>query len=141
VHFDYYDYITNGMVSYEQDGAFQYPGADWSYAPVGGGDRPLVDGAWDALCFAPDFAGKELQPPEAAALPLPEITLQLSGAVPVVSFVSVAGLSYHLLYSDDLAELFVPLGSPAQGTGGVLQFADETPDLPPQRFYRVSVTP
>jgi len=140
-HFDYYDYITNGMVSYEQDGSVNYPGAYWSYAPVGGGDRPLVDGAWDALSFAPDFVGQELQQPEAASLPLPEITLQLSGAVPVVTFVSVTGLSYHMLYSDDLAEPFVPLGSPAQGTGGVLQFTDETPDLPPQRFYRVSVSP
>jgi hypothetical protein len=140
-HFLYYDWYTDGMVSYDQDGSVEYPGAGWLYAPVGGGDRPLVDGAWDALSFAPDFAGQELQQPEAASLPLPEITLQLSGADPVVSFVSVIGLSYQLLYSDNLAEPFVPLGSSAQGTGGVLQFADETPDLPSQRFYRVSVSP
>jgi len=129
-----------GPLSYDVDGSLSYSSVSWFESELGASDRVLVDGSWDAWSFAPDFAGQSPQQPNAATLPLPEITLHLSAGGPVVSFISVAGLSYQLMFTDDLGDPFSGIGERLMGDGKLVEFTDVTPELPSHRFYRISVS-
>lgn len=139
--FEYYDWLAGENMTYSEPGSSSYAAVSWLSSPVGLVDRPLVDGAWDALSFAPGFDSRAVQVPQAASLPMPAIALRFDGALPAVSFPSVNGLSYQLQFTDELTAGWTSIGPKVPGTGHVMEFHDMTHPLPARRFYRVAVSP
>ena len=71
-NFEYTDWGATEPSLYNTSGSPLYASVSWFTSPIGMGDRVLVDGAWDALSFAPGFAGRSVVQP--AAVPVPEPT-------------------------------------------------------------------
>lgn len=138
-NFEYYDWTTGGTALYDVAASSVYDAAAWSSAPVGSGDRPLVDGSWDAYSFAPGFVAQAVQQPVAAKLPVPAAACVMEQGTPRVSAPTKVGFYYQLEHSDSPAGPWHSVGNSEPGTGGLIVFQDETPDLPPQRFYRIAV--
>jgi len=140
-NFEYYDWNTQSTAVYNAPGSNTYSADSWASAPVGAGDRPLIDGAWDAYSFALGFTTAAVQSPTAAPLPVPVASCILNhDGRPVVSALSKTGFSYTMEYSDSLPGSWNSMGQSEPGTGGMLFFVDETVPRPPQRFYRIAVT-
>ncbi len=139
--FEYYDWDAMDSAIYDVPGSPTHAAVTWLTSPVGAVDRPLSDGSWDALSFAPDFASQPVQIPQAAPLPVPALEIVLAHGRPEVGLASVAGLSYQLLFTDSLQVAFAPMGDAVVGQGGPMVFADDTVPRPPQRFYRIAVSP
>ena len=138
-NFEYYDWATEGTALYEEAGSNTYESGAWTSSPIGAGDRPLIDGAWDAYAFAAEFIAEPLVQPLAAKLPVPFVTFRMDQGQPSVAVISQPGFIYQLQYSDDVAGPWNPMGNGEPGTGGELIFQDETADLPLERFYRITV--
>lgn len=69
-------------------------------------------------------------------------SVQVNGAVPAVSFASVAGKTYRVEYRDDLLNgEWNVLQNNLSGTGGMLQVNDNTGTVLGRRFYRAVVVP
>ncbi|MGA0111658.1 MAG: hypothetical protein ACO3YO_07165 [Chthoniobacterales bacterium] len=137
--FEYYDWVTEDMAVYDVAGSSVYDAAAWSSAPIGASDRTLIDGSWDAYSFAPGFVPEAVQQPVAAKLPVPAASCMMGQGKPNVSALSKTGFLYQLEYSENMAGPWQPMGDSELGTGGELVFQDETLELPPQRFYRITV--
>ena len=137
--FEYYDWETGGTALYNVAGSVSYDAAAWTSAPVGGGERPLIDGAWDAYSFAPAFAVEAVQQPVAASLPVPAANCVMHQGLPTVSASTKVGFYYQLEHSESPAGPWYAMGGSEPGTGGQLVFEDQTPELPLQRFYRIAV--
>ncbi|MFZ9932481.1 MAG: hypothetical protein ACO3G9_04695, partial [Chthoniobacterales bacterium] len=75
----------------------------------------------------------------AAKLPVPAASCMMGQGKPNVSALSKTGFLYQLEYSENMAGPWQPMGDSELGTGGELVFQDETLELPPQRFYRITV--
>lgn len=58
---------------YDTPGNSLYADVSWFSAPIGMGDRGLVDGSWDALSFAPGFSPLGVMQPEAVPVPAADI--------------------------------------------------------------------
>jgi len=138
-NFEYYDWDTGGTALYNVAGSNVYNSAAWTSAPVGGGERPLIDGSWDAYSFAPEFAVQSVQQPVAAKLPVPAAACVMDQGVPGVSALTKVGFHYQLEYSESAAGPWNAMGNSVPGTGGEIVFQDVTSELPPQRFYRIAV--
>jgi hypothetical protein len=73
-NFEYTNWGDPEPSLYDTPGSAIYANVNWFSSPIGMGDRGLVDGAWDALSFAPGFTPVAvLQPvavPEPATLGL-----------------------------------------------------------------------
>ena len=137
--FEYYDWATDDTALFDEAGSSIYASGAWSASPVGASDRPLIDGAWDAYGFAAEFTTQPVEQPVAAKLPVPAASFHMDQGQPSVAVLSQTGFIYQLEYSDDVAGLWNPMGDGEPGTGGELIFQDETADLPPTRFYRITV--
>lgn len=140
-NFEYYDWATGDMALYDVAGSGTYAAGAWTSSPIGAGERPLTDGAWDAYSFAPGFAPQPVEQPVAAGLPVPSAVCTMHEGTPSVSAETVVGLHYRLEYSDDIGGPWHPMGESEPGTGGTIVFADASGDLPARRFYRIAVTP
>jgi hypothetical protein len=138
--FEYYDWEANDTAFYDVAGSVSYSADGWTSAPIGAGDRGLIDGAWDAYSFAPGFATRAVEQPFAAALPVPAASCDMQHGSPRVSALSKTNFVYQMEYSNDPSGPWSPMGDGEPGTGGVMVFVDETAELPPQRFYRIAVT-
>ena len=137
--FEYYDWATEGTALYDEAGSNSYESGAWTSSPIGAGDRPLIDGAWDAYAFAAEFITEPLVQPLAATLPVPFVTFRMDQGQPSVAVLSQPGFIYQLQYSDDVAGPWNPMGDGETGTGGELIFQDVGTDLPATRFYRIAV--
>ena len=137
--FAYYDWATGDTAFYDEAGSTSYESAAWVSSPVGAGDRPLIDGAWDAYGFAEEFSPKPLVQPVAAELPVPTVSFLMDQGQPSVAVLSRTGFIYQLQYSDSVAGPWSLMGDGEPGTGGELIFQDVTADLPGTRFYRIAV--
>jgi hypothetical protein len=69
--FEYTNFGDTEPSLYKTAGSPLYSSVSWFSSPIGMGDRVLVDGAWDALSFAPGFAGRAVVQPVAVAVPEP----------------------------------------------------------------------
>jgi hypothetical protein len=138
-NFEYDDWETGDTAVYDVAGSGIYAPQAWTSSPIGAGERPLLDGAWDAYSFAPSFQPQPVEQPVAASLPVPEVSCAMDQGKPSVSVPSKSGFLYQLEYSGDIAGPWKPTGQSEPGTGGEIIFQDETPELPPQRFYRIVV--
>jgi len=138
-NFEYYDWATEGTALYDEAGSNSYESGAWTSSPIGAGDRPLIDGAWDAYAFAAEFIAEPLVQPLAAKLPVPFVTFRMDQGQPSVAVISQPGFIYQLQYSDDVAGPWNPMGDGETGTGGELIFQDVGTDLPATRFYRIAV--
>ena len=138
-NFEYYDWATEGMALYDEAGSNSYESGAWTSSPIGAGDRPLIDGAWDAYAFAAEFIAEPLVQPLAAKLPVPLVAFRMDQGQPSVAVLSQPGFIYQLQYSDDVAGPWNPMGAGETGTGGELIFQDVGTDLPATRFYRIAV--
>jgi PEP-CTERM motif len=69
--FEYYNWGDSEPSFYNTPGSAFYSSVNWFSSPIGMGDRVLVDGSWDALSFAPGFAGQAVVQPVAVAVPEP----------------------------------------------------------------------
>ena len=139
-NFEYYDWDAGDFAVYDVAGSSVYAAGAWTSAPIGAGERELIDGSWDAYSFAPNFVAQDLQQPVAAELPVPDVSCVMDGGKPSVSAPSKVGFLYQLEYSANVAGPWQAMGDSEPGTGGDLVFQDETPGLPEQRFYRIAVT-
>jgi|GEM_PF-1048599 len=139
-NFEYYDWSAGDMALYDVAGSSSYSPDAWTSAPIGAGDRPLIDGAWDAYSFASDFDTRPVGQPVAAGLPLPATSCLMDGGKPAVSVLTQTNFLYRLEYSDGPGGPWAPMGNSERGTGGEMIFVDETAELPPQRFYRIAVS-
>ncbi|MEX1111077.1 MAG: hypothetical protein WEB31_04685 [Chthoniobacterales bacterium] len=139
-NFEYDDWVAQDMALYDVAGSSSYAPHAWTSAPIGAGDRPLIDGAWDAYSFASDFAARPVGQPVAAELPLPATSCLMDGGKPAVSVLTKTNFHYRLEYSDGPGGPWDPMGDSEPGTGGGMIFIDETAELPPQRFYRIAVS-
>ena len=137
--FEYYDWATEGTALYDEAGSNSYESGAWTSSPIGAGDRPLIDGAWDAYAFAAEFITEPLVQPLAATLPVPFVTFRMDQGQPSVAVLSQPGFIYQLQYTDDVAGPWNPMGDGETGTGGELIFQDVGTDLPATRFYRIAV--
>ena len=137
--FEYYDWATEGTALYDEAGSNSYESGAWTSSPIGAGDRPLIDGAWDAYAFAAEFITEPLVQPLAATLPVPFVTFRMDQGQPSVAVISQPGFIYQLQYTDDVAGPWNPMGDGETGTGGELIFQDVGTDLPATRFYRIAV--
>ena len=138
-NFEYYDWATEGTALYDEAGSNSYESGAWTSSPIGAGDRPLIDGAWDAYAFAAEFITEPLVQPLAVTLPVPFVTFRMDQGQPSVAVISQPGFIYQLQYTDDVAGPWNPVGDGETGTGGELIFQDESADLPLERFYRITV--
>ena len=138
-NFEYYDWATEGTALYDEAGSNSYESGAWTSSPIGAGDRPLIDGAWDAYAFAAEFITEPLVQPLAATLPVPFVTFRMDQGQPSVAVISQPGFIYQLQYTDDVAGPWNPMGDGETGTGGELIFQDVGTDLPATRFYRIAV--
>ena len=138
-NFEYYDWATEGTALYDEAGSNSYESGAWTSSPIGAGDRPLIDGAWDAYAFAAEFITEPLVQPLAATLPGPFVTFRMDQGQPSVAVLSQPGFIYQLQYTDDVAGPWNPMGDGETGTGGELIFQDVGTDLPATRFYRITV--
>ena len=138
-NFEYYDWATEGTALYDEAGSASYESGAWTSSPIGAGDRPLIDGAWDAYAFAAEFITEPLVQPLAATLPVPFVTFRMDQGQPSVAVISQPGFIYQLQYTDDVAGPWNPMGDGETGTGGELIFQDVGTDLPATRFYRIAV--
>ena len=139
-NFEYYDWATGGTAVYSVAGSSVYASDAWTSAPIGAGERSLIDGSWDAYSFAPSFVPQAVQPPVAAELPVPVLSCVMDAGKPSVTARSKVGFLYQMEYSESIVGPWQALGDSEPGTGGELVFQDETPELPQQRFYRIAVT-
>lgn len=144
-NFEYYDWETGDEAVYNVAGSSTYAANAWTSAPIGAGDRPLIDGSWDAYSFRPSSVIQPVQQPVAVQLPVPVAACTMNQAgQPAVSALSKIGLNYRLEYSNSPGGPWDPMGASEPGTGGLIVFVDEsvddTPVRPPQRFYRIAVT-
>ncbi len=75
-------------------------------------------------------------------LPLPQLsTIKPAGAILSLSFGTLRGQTYQVLYKNNLADpSWIPLDVPLSGTGGVLEVNDDI-TTHEQRFYRLAVVP
>ena len=137
--FEYYDWATEGTALYDEAGSNSYESGAWTSSPIGAGDRPLIDGAWDAYAFAAEFIAEPLVQPLAAKLPVPLVAFRMNQGQPSVAVLSQPGFIYQLQYTDDVAGPWNPMGDGETGTGGELIFQDVGTDLPATRFYRIAV--
>ena len=137
--FEYYDWATEGTALYDEAGSASYESGAWTSSPIGAGDRPLIDGAWDAYAFAAEFIAEPLVQPLAVMLPVPFVTFRMDQGQPSVAVISQPGFIYQLQYTDDVAGPWTPMGDGETGTGGELIFQDVGTDLPATRFYRIAV--
>ena len=137
--FEYYDWATEGTALYDEAGSNSYESGAWTSSPIGAGDRPLIDGAWDAYAFAAEFIAEPLVQPLAAKLPVPLVAFRMDQGQPSVAVLSQPGFIYQLQYTDDVAGPWNPMGDGETGTGGELIFQDVGTDLPATRFYRIAV--
>lgn len=138
--FEYYDWLNDQMATYDVPGTASYSAVSWTSSPVGASDRPLVDGSWDALSFAPNFTSQPVQTPAPIGLPVPAAALTVGAGGEGVAVSSVVGLTYRLAATDSLSGEFVPVGPSLPGTGGPLVLTDPATNAPTTRFYRVLVT-
>ena len=138
-NFEYYDWATEGTALYDEAGSNSYESGAWTSSPIGAGDRPLIDGAWDAYAFAAEFIAEPLVQPLAVTLPVPFVTFRMDQGQPSVAVISQPGFIYQLQYTDDVAGPWNPVGDGETGTGVELIFQDESADLPLERFYRITV--
>lgn len=140
-NFEFYDWQTEGIALYDVAGSAMYSPDSWTSAPIGAGDRPLMDGAWDAYSFAPSFVTSPVDQPVAADLPVPVASCVMAQeGAPTVSVLTKTNFIYQLEYSNSSSGPWLPMGDSEPGSGGAIIFMDETQELPSQRFYRVAVT-
>ena len=137
--FEYYDWATSGTALYDVAGSRIYASDAWTSSPIGAGDRPLIDGAWDAYSFAAGFTTQTVGDPVAAALPVPLTSCVMEQGKPSISARTKTRFFYQLEYSEETAGRWTPMGESEPGTGGEIIFRDESSDLPSKRFYRISV--
>jgi hypothetical protein len=70
-NFEYYDWDVGDFRTYNTPGSALYTSVSWFSSPIGMGERSLMDGSWDALSFAPEFALQTVMQPVAVAIPEP----------------------------------------------------------------------
>lgn len=70
-NFEYTNFGDPEPSLYDTPGNPLYSSVSWFSSPIGMGDRVLVDGAWDALSFAPGFSPNTVMQPDAVAVPEP----------------------------------------------------------------------
>jgi hypothetical protein len=138
-NFEYDDWETGDTAVYDVAGSSIYAPQAWTSSPIGAGERPLIDGAWDAYSFAPGFRPQAVEQAVAVSLPVPDASCAMDQGTPSVSVRSKSGFIYQLQYSDDIPGVWQAMGESEPGTGGEIIFRDETPELPTQRFYRIVV--
>jgi hypothetical protein len=74
-----------------------------------------------------------------AGVPPPVLNAVISGNNLMLNWPTVAGQTYQLEYTDDLAApAWTPLGNPVPGTGGTLTLTNNFGN-PTQRFYRLQL--
>lgn len=137
--FDYYDWATESTALYNIAGSSIYASDAWTSSPVGAGERPLIDGAWDAYSFAPASVAQPVRQPVAADLPVPAASCSMNQGKPSISTRGKAGFIYQLQYSESVAGPWRPMGDGEPGSGGEIIFQDESTELPAKRFYRIAV--
>ncbi len=138
-NFEYDDWATDDTALFDEAGSSIYAPGAWSSSPVGAGDRPLIDGAWDAYGFAAEFTPQPVGQPVAAKLPVPAVSCLMREGKPIVALLSQNNIIYQLEYRDHIADPWNSMGARELGTGGELIFQDDSTDLPPRRFYRIAL--
>jgi hypothetical protein len=79
-NFDYTNWGSPILYTYNTPGAEAYSSVTWTNSPIGASDRELVDGSWDAFSFAPGFATAVAQP-FAASVPEPSVAILVTVAL------------------------------------------------------------
>jgi hypothetical protein len=147
-HLEYEEYDENwayiGTAIYDRAGSADYPGNNWFSSPVGAGDRPLVNGAWDAWSFATDFVPVPIVSPQSTSIPPPVvISIRfLSPSQLEIIFETAPNTSYQLESTMDLqGSDWAPRGTTftASGPETVLLVAIQTQN--PREFYRLKQIP
>jgi len=150
-NFEYTNWGDQHPSSYAVPGSYQYSATEWFSAPIGAGERELVDGAWDAYSFAlpspgPDSGFISAIPvqPLAASLAVPTIGMRVDAREPTLTISTLSGIRYQLEFCDNLAGTWTELGHPITGDGSVWTIVDRTfadDPLRPMgsRFYRCKV--
>lgn len=142
--FEYTNWGATEPSLYDVPGAPLYASNAWFSAPIGAGERNLIDGAWDAYSFAPSFATQAVIQPFAAPLSLPTLSCAMIAGQPHISFIGELGLFYQLQIGTHPSGPWLSTGDRQPGGGGMITFVDEIPALgdqrPKSRFYRVDVS-
>lgn len=142
-NFEYTNWGETLPSLYDVAGSPLYPAGLWLSSPIGAGDRSLVDGAWDAYSFAPDFVSQSVQQPSAAPIPVPVLSCAMVADRPHIAAKSELGCNYRLYFATNLEGPWQPMGNAVPGNGQQLVFIDETPAAVPGpggKFYRIEVT-
>ena len=145
---EYDQYDENGQVigsaTYDQSGSSLYPGTSWFSSPVGAGDRPLVNEAWDAWSFAAGFVPVSIVSPQPASIPAPVVKSIrfLSPTQLEIVFQTAPNVSYQLestmdLQGSDWASRGTTLV--ASGPETVLTVTTQPQNL--REFYRLKQIP
>ena len=80
-NFDYTNWGSPILYTYNTPGAEAYSSVTWTNSPIGASDRELVDGSWDAFSFAPGFATTAVAQPFAASVPEPSVAILVTIAL------------------------------------------------------------
>jgi hypothetical protein len=142
--FEYTDWGATEPSRYNVPGSPLYAPNSWFSSPIGAGDRTLINGAWDAYSFAPQFAVQPVVQPSAAPLPKPAVTCSMVAGQPNIAFTGEVGFFYTLQVSSHPSGPWTSTGSPLPGNGGSIVFVDQIPsagaERPANRFYRIAVS-
>lgn len=141
--YDIYDYATwewLGSDTYDVAGSASLADVAWFSAPIGSMARELVDGSWDAYCYAPGFSSQGIAQPLAATLPVPMPQMATVNGRPALRAITRPGYTYQLQVRDSLdAGDWINHGQPFGGAAGTHDFSDLSDLVPAQRFYRIVV--
>lgn len=142
--YDVYDDATwefLGSGTYDTAGSSYYPAGAWFSSPIGSKARLLVNGAWDAYSFTPDYTSRAVMQPCAATLPVPRTSLaKVVGGRPTVRVHGHQGRKYQLQWKADLGPgAWNNLGAERDAVDGLMEFADDSASQPASRYYRVLV--
>jgi len=142
-NFEYTNWGEAEPSVYAIPGSPDYAAGMWLSSPIGAGDRPLIDGAWDAYSFAAGFASQSVAQPFAAPIPLPVPYCTIVASKPHIAAKSEAGFNYRLYSASNLEGPWLPRGGGIPGDGHEIVFIDETPvqgSGAEARFYRIEVS-
>jgi hypothetical protein len=142
-NFEYTNWGEAEPSLYAIPGSPDYAAGMWLSSPIGAGDRPLIDGAWDAYSFAAGFASQSVAQPVAVPIPLPVPYCTIVASKPHIAAKSEAGFNYRLYSASNLEGPWLPRGGGVPGDGQEIVFIDETPVQglgAEARFYRIEVS-
>jgi hypothetical protein len=80
-NFDYTNWGSPILYTYNTPGAEAYSSVTWTNSPIGASGRELVDGSWDAFSFAPGSATTAVAQPFAASVPEPSVAILVTIAL------------------------------------------------------------